>query len=314
MYLQHLRAFTAVVDAGTFASASARLHLSQPALSRQIDALERDLGVALFERVGRRVRLSPEGEHLLENCRRVVAEVAAIGEQARSLKSGDAGLLRVGAAPYHIESFLAQFLASFRQRYPLVDVRLTEAGGAKLRDLLNRDEVQIALIALGDGHFRFQKLYYSCNLAVVPEGHRLCKRALIEVGEFAEETMLLLSQDFGSRNWFDAACKLAAIQPRVRLESSVPHTIVAMARARHGIGVLPSSMTVAMEGVRALPITHRGEPVGRWIGAAWNGGRFFAPYATAFVEALAASLKKDYPGRSFLRRLPSLPPLQSQKL
>ena len=73
-------------------------------------------------------------------------------------------------------------------------------------------------------------------------------------------------------------------------------------------------MTVAIEGVRALPIVHRGEPVGRWTVAAWNGGRFFAPYATAFVEELAASVKRDFPGRSFLRRLPSLPPLQSQKL
>jgi LysR family transcriptional regulator, cyn operon transcriptional activator len=312
MHLQHLRAFTAIVDAGTFANASARLHLSQPALSRQIDALERELGVSLFERVGRRVRLTPEGEHLLANCRQVLTDVSALGEQARALHSGESGLLRVGAPPQAIEYLLAQFLATFRQRYPRVDVHLTEAGaGAKLRNLLSAGEVQIALLAGGDHHFRFQKLYPTCSLAVVPEGHRLCRRSLVEVDEFTDEAMLLLSQDFAVREWFDAVCKLNGIHPRVLLESSAPHTMVAMARAGHGIAVVPSTMSVG-DGVRALPIVHRGEPVGGWLVAAWDGGRYFAPYAEAFIKALSESVRKNYPGRELLRRLPSLPPIGLQ--
>jgi len=311
MHLQHLRAFAAIVDLGTFANASTRLHLSQPALSRQIDSLERELGVSLFERAGRRVRLTPEGEHLLAHCRQVLADVAALGEQARALNSGESGLLRVGAAPQTIESFLAQFLAVFRKRYPRVDVHLTEAGGGpKLRSLLSAGEVQIAILAGGYHHFRFQKLYPTCSLAVVPDGHRLCRRKLVEVGEFTDETMLLLSQDFAVREWFDAVCKLNGIHPRVLLESSAPHTMVAMARAGHGIAVVPSSMSVG-DGVRALPIVHRGEPVGRWAVAAWDGRRFFAPYAAAFVNAVSESARKDYPGRDFLKRLPRLPPINS---
>lgn len=312
MHLQHLRSFTTIVDTGTFASASARLHLSQPALSRQIDALERDLGVSLFERIGRRVRLTPEGEHLLANCRRVLTEVSALDEQARALTGGESGLLRIGAAPQAIEIFLANFLATFRVRFPLVDVHLTAAGAAQLRNLLSMGEVQIALLAGDDHHFRFQKLYPSCNLAVVPEGHPLCRRGPVEISEFADETMLLLSADFASRVWFDAACKLAGIHPLVHLESSAPHTIIAMARAGHGIAIVPSTMP-AGDGMRARPIVHRGEPVGRWVVAAWDGGRFLAPYAAAFIRELSASVCKEYPGRDLLRRLPSLPPIKSRE-
>src|SRR6185436_12319714 len=73
MNLRHLRAFAAVVDAGGVARAAGGLHLSQPALSRQIAALEQELGVALFDRVGRRVQLTPEGEDLLRHGRRLLA-------------------------------------------------------------------------------------------------------------------------------------------------------------------------------------------------------------------------------------------------
>jgi len=311
MHLQHLRAFTAIVDAGTFASASARLHLSQPALSRQIDALERELGVSLFERVGRRVRSTPEGEHLLAKCRQVLADVSALGDEARALRSGESGLLRVGAPPQAIESFLAQFLATFRESYPFVDVHLTEAGGVKLHNLLSAGELQIALVVSGHHLFRFQTLYPSWNLAVVPEGHRLCRRGPVEVSEFADGTMLLLNRDFASRDWFDAACQLAGIQPRVLFESSAPHSIIAMARAGHGIAVVPSTTSVG-DGVRAMPIVHRGEPVARWFVAAWDGGRFLAPYAAAFIKALSESVRKDYPGRDLLRRLPPLPDIKSR--
>jgi LysR family cyn operon transcriptional activator len=313
MHLQHLRAFVTIVDTGTFANTSARLHLSQPALSRQIDALERDLGVSLFERVGRRVRLTSDGEQLLANCRRLLADVAALGEQARALNSGEAGLLRVGAPPGSIESLLAHFLASFGKLYPRVDVHLIEAGGVRLRDLLSRGEVQIAVMPIVDFHFRFQKLYPTCNVAVMPEGHRLCRRAPIEVGEFADETMLLLTREFATRGWFDAACKLTGIHPRVRLESSAPHTIIAMAKAGHEIAVVPSTVPVAGDGMRAIPIVHRDEPIGGWLVAAWDGRRFFAPYAVAFVKALSASVRKEYPGRDHLRRLKSLPPIPSRE-
>src|SRR5260370_24858597 len=88
MNLRHLRAFAAIADAGGFARAAARLNLSQPALSRQIHALEAELGVPLFDRIGRRVQLTSEGEDLLDRSRRLLTEVESLGARARSLSSG----------------------------------------------------------------------------------------------------------------------------------------------------------------------------------------------------------------------------------
>src|SRR5215470_6974911 len=104
--LRQLRAFVAVADAGGFGRAAARLHLSQPALSRQIAGLEAALGLRLFDRIGRRSRLTSEGEDLLRGSRRLVADSDALGDRAKTLKSGQTGILRVGATPQNLENLL----------------------------------------------------------------------------------------------------------------------------------------------------------------------------------------------------------------
>src|SRR5215510_6894773 len=115
MELRHLRYFVAVADAGTVSLAARRLHVSQPALSRQLRDLEDDLGTPLFDRIGRRLRLSRHGGELLSRCRRVLADVESVRERARALGGGDAGVLRVGATPQFIEAALPGLLRRYRK-------------------------------------------------------------------------------------------------------------------------------------------------------------------------------------------------------
>ena len=111
MNLRYLRTFVAIAEAGTMARAGARLNVSQPAASRQILALEAELGVRLFDRIGRRLRLSSEGEDLLRQSRRLLMEAELLNERARTLKGGHTGILRVGATPMVIENTLSPFLS-----------------------------------------------------------------------------------------------------------------------------------------------------------------------------------------------------------
>jgi len=123
MDLRRLRTFVTVADAGGFARASGKLPLTQPAASRQILALERELGIALFDRVGRRIVLTSEGEDLLRLSRRLLEDAASLGERARALKMGDAGALRVGAPTQVIENLLAPFVMGYQRRHPGVGQR-----------------------------------------------------------------------------------------------------------------------------------------------------------------------------------------------
>jgi LysR family cyn operon transcriptional activator len=295
-----------VADAGGFARASARLNLSQSAASRQILALEADLGVSLFDRIGRRIQLTSEGDDLLQRARRLLADVEAIGERARALKGGQIGTLRVSAPPQVIESLLAPFLPHYLRRHPGVEVRLIEGSGERQHGQLDRGEAHLALTPAAE-RFHSRPLYPVHILAALSRTHRLGRRSVIDVSEIADEPLLLLHREFGSRPWFDSACEVAHIDPPVLLESGAPHTLVALAQAGYGVAIVPSTTPILQRGVRGVPLVLGGTSVGRWSVICWNPQRFLAPYAEAFVAELATHVRRDYPGREFTRRAPPLP-------
>ena len=159
-------------------------------------------------------------------------------------------------------------------------------------------------MAVDDERFRYRLLYPVCGVAVLAESHGIAGRRTLDVAELAEEPLLLLRGGFASRDWFDAACSVARIQPRVLLESAAPHTAIALARAGYGIAVVPSTVQIPREGVRAVPLVQRGVPIGRWLRIGWDPERFLAPYAERFIEELVSYCKRKHPGQELTRRAP----------
>ena len=307
MNLRFLRTFVAIVDNAGFARAAARLNLTQSAATRQIQALESELGLRLFARIGRNVRLTSEGEDLLMRSRRLLLDADALGKRAGALKTGEVGVLRVGATPQVIESLLADFLSRYRKRHVGVEIHLIEDGGARLPGRLERGDVDVAIMPAGEDRFSGRLLYPMHVLAVLPKGHRLGRRGVLDVTELADEPLLRLSSSFASHGWFEAACQVAHIRPRVLLESVAPQTLIALARTGHGVAVVPSPVRISSAGVRVAMVMHRGVSIGRWTVAAWDSQRFLPPYAVQFVEGLVAHCQRSYPGREYARRAPPLP-------
>jgi DNA-binding transcriptional LysR family regulator len=144
MDLRHARTFVTVAELGTVSKAAARLHIAQPALSRQIRDLEQELGLKLFDRVGRRLVLTGEGEQLLGDCRGLLNCASSIGERAQQLRRGDAGILKVAASPQFIEGTLSGFLDRYTQRYPNVQVKVIEAiAWSDTLGMLERGEIHL---------------------------------------------------------------------------------------------------------------------------------------------------------------------------
>jgi DNA-binding transcriptional LysR family regulator len=307
MNLDQLRTFVTIVEAGGIHRAAARINLSQPAASRQINALEAALGMRLFDRIGRRLKLTSEGEGLLRLSRGLLGEVEAFNERARALKKGETGILRVAATPQVIENTLAHFLGRYRRRHPGVEVQLVEEGGIAMPRRLESGDVHLALMALDDDRFRIRLLYPVRGIAVVANEHRLSRRRTIEIAELADESLLLLRSEFASREWFETACRVARIRPRVLLESGAPHTSVALAAAGYGIAVVPSTVVIPAGRVRGIPLMQRGTAVGRWLRVAWQPQRFLSVFAERFIAELSVHCRRGYPGREFNRHTPALP-------
>ncbi|MBV8418835.1 MAG: LysR family transcriptional regulator [Hyphomicrobiales bacterium] len=310
--VDQLRTFVAVVESGGIHRAVARLHLSQPAASRQINALEAALGVPLFDRIGRRLRLTAEGEGLLRLSRRLLGEVETFNERAGALKTAETGILRVAATPMVIENTLSNFLDRYRCRYPGIEVQLLEEGGVAMPRRLEFGDVHLALMAVDDDRFGMRLLYPVRGIAVVPNDHRFSHRRTIEVAELADEPLLLLRNEFASRDWFETACRIARIRPRVLLESGAPHTAIALAGAGYGIAVVPSTVLIPAGHVRGIPLLQRGAAVGRWLRVAWQPERFLSAYAQQFIDELWRHCQREYPGREFNRRATTLPRPRSQ--
>jgi len=305
--LRALRTFVTVAQSGGFSRAGGRLNLSQSAASRQILALEADLGVSLFERIGRHIQLTSEGKDLLALSSRLLADADLLTERARALKGGESGTLTIAANPQLITALLAPFLPGYRKRHPGVELLIIEGGAADQRTRLERGEANLALMPAGDARLAGRLLSPVYTLAVVLKSHRLARRAVLEVDELTSEPLLLMRREFGSRAWFEAACQIAQVVPRVLLESTTAHTLIEMAVVGYGIAIVPSTAAILNPELRAMPLVLRGEPVGQWSMICWSRRRLPPPYAERFADELVAHAKRHFPGREFTRRAPSLP-------
>jgi LysR family transcriptional regulator, nitrogen assimilation regulatory protein len=296
MDLRQLRTFIAVADHGTVSKAALRLRIAQPALSRQISALEQDLGLALFDRVGRRLVLTGEGEQLLEDCRNLLDQVDCLKERAGSLRGGDSGVLKVAASPHVIESLLSIFLNRYAERYPKVEVKLFEAFGPAQLVLLERGEVHLGLRThTDDSHLGSYRLPPIEIVAAAHPSLKLGRGGTVEIIRLAAHPLLLLESGYSIRRTFDAASRLSGLQPNILLESRSPHTLLALAEAGRGVAIIPSAVRIDRYTLRFVWVTQRHKPLQAPAAAQWIKRRALPAYAKEFCKLLGEYMREVGP-------------------
>ncbi len=300
MDVRHARTFVTVAELGTVSKAALRLRIAQPALSRQIIDLEHELGLRLFDRVGRRLLLTGEGEQLLAGCRVLLNCASAVTEQAQLLRHGDTGVLKVAGSPQHIESVLSEFLHRYAARYPNVQVRISEGTGSEILTLLERGEIHLGQNLLhavkpDEHHFGSLALGSVELLAVCHPSMPLGHRRTIEVARLAAFPLLLMDGGFGFRRAFDAASRMAGLKPTVRFESRNPHTLLALAEAGHGVAIVPSQLQCSRYNLRIVGLTYNGRPLREPLTISWDKRRPLPRFATDYCGMLAAYMREIFP-------------------
>jgi len=300
MDLRHARTFVTVAELGTVSKAALQLRIAQPALSRQINALERELGIKLFDRIGRRLLLTSAGEQLLGDCRGLLNYAGAIGEHAQALQRGDVGVLKVGASPQHIESVQSTFLHRYAKHYPNVQVKLIEAAGRDTMAMLERREIHLGqnlapIIGPDDRRFGSLPLQHVDLLVACDPGLDLGEGATVDIGRLAPHRLLVLDSSFVFRRTFDAACRLADIRPNIFMESHAPHTLLALAEAGHGVAIIPSQLRADHYRLRILAVTYRGRRLRTPMVILWDKQRPRPRYATAYCAMLADYVREIFP-------------------
>ncbi|MCP3417030.1 LysR family transcriptional regulator [Bradyrhizobium brasilense] len=300
MNLQQALTFLTVAELGTVSKAALRLRVAQPALSRQIIGLERELGLQLFDRVGRRLLLTGEGEQLIAGCRLLLNSVNSLKEQAQLLRQGDTGVLRIAGSPQHIESVLSEFLHRYAERYPRVEIRIREGTGSEILAMLERGEVHLGqnllhAVRLNEQHFGSLPLGSVQLLAACHPSMPLGPRCTIEIADLAELPLLLLDSGFGFRRAFDAASRMAGLKPKIMFESRSPHTLLALAEAGHGVAIVPSQLQCWRYELRIVGLTHGRRVLQEPLTISWDKRRPLPRFATDYCAMLAAHMRETFP-------------------
>lgn len=192
MELKHLRLVSAIAHHGGLTAAMDELHLSQPALSQRLTSLEKELGVALFTRVGRRMVPTAAGELALEMAREVLDKTRDLETKLRAMSRGER-VLRLGAQCYTALHWLPEIMAAFGRRHPRTRLVFVSEATHDVEQALmqGRIDVGIAHSASDVDRLRRFRLFSDELAAIVPGGHRLATRAAIEPDDLAGERVYL---------------------------------------------------------------------------------------------------------------------------
>jgi len=237
MELRQLRSFVEVVRAGTYGAAAERLHVSQPALWKQVRQLQVELGVELFVRDGRKVALTDSGESLAARAEQALVAADAIRALADDLRAGRAGSVRIACTGPHLQRCMARIIAQFQQRHPGIRVILTEQ--AILDPQAALDSMAFDVVASGGGSGRPGLELYEVSIACpVPASHPFAGRESIDVRALRDVALVTAPPGFLSRSELDRACSAARFDPVIVAESASPGALVAMGREGLGVPVI----------------------------------------------------------------------------
>jgi DNA-binding transcriptional LysR family regulator len=245
MELRHLRYFVAVAEALNFTRAAEKLRVAQPALSRQIKALEDELGTKLLDRNRQRVLLTDAGRLFLDHTQKILAQVDLATRAVREVNHGDAGELIIAHDWRLPSNLVSQAVAEYRRRYPAVEVSLCDLQMNEQLAALHTRKIHLGFIAssfLGpDPQLASRQLIHTDIVALVPANHPLAGRGSVRLEELKDEEWITVSTtDNGYRAFLLQDCRNAGFTPRFsRATASQPRGIVGLVAAGLGVALAP---------------------------------------------------------------------------
>jgi DNA-binding transcriptional LysR family regulator len=275
MDLRTLRYFSAVVREGHFGRAALSLGIAQPPLTRQIQKLEQELGVALLHRTQKKFEVTQAGQLLYERARRLLDGAEQAEADVRRVGTGETGRLIIGFVHSNAFTILPGVVARFRAAYPDVEIDLREMWHTNLVAGLETGSIDAGLLRppVSSSALQVVTLIREPFLALVPAGHRLAPRRTIQLRQFGGEPFVMYSR-LGSpliHSRVMEMCKRAGFAPHITQYADQIHTVASFVGAGIGVALAPSTVTsFNMPGLRYLQIADKPAPLP--MGVMWRTG------------------------------------------
>lgn len=262
-----LHYFTVLAETLNFRRAAELLHISQPPLSKHIQDLEAELGVALFERSRRAVSLTPEGQFLLERAAPVIRDLGEIEASVKRFASGEAGTLALGFISIADYSFLPAALNAFKRAHPSISLQLRElTSDVQVRELAaGRLDVGVALAPVDTQHFHVRRIQREKLVLALPAAHPLAKSGkAIDMRGLRDERFVLVPEVIAPllHATIMRLCERHGFVPSAAQEAVQMQTVVSLVSSGLGVAVVPESIVnLKRTGVTYRPISGKASTI-----------------------------------------------------
>jgi LysR family transcriptional activator of glutamate synthase operon len=268
-------------------AAAQQLHIAQPTLTRMLARLERRLGVALFDRHGRRLALSTYGQIFYQHARRAQLELDSARRAINDLTDPAASEIRVGFLSSFGSTVVPRLIAAFTQASPRVTFTLQEGAAESIGDLVGSGSIDVGVVSPRPRKptLAWRSLFRQRLGVVVPHGHRLTGVTTVSMSDLAEEPFVAMHPGYGMRRLLDELCAAAQFQPRIVLEATNLTTTAGLVAAGLGITLMPIDGSDYAPGLVMLRLAE-GDAY-RDVGMIWNSGRPLSRAARDFIAGAA---------------------------
>ncbi|MGV9801958.1 LysR family transcriptional regulator [Mycobacterium sp. NPDC003449] len=301
MELRHLRYFVAVAEELNFGRAARRLNMSQPPLSTQIKALERELGATLFDRGSHRTQLTASGEVMLEAAYEVLNLLDLMPARVAGAASAETGTLSVGAVPTAIPGILPRVIKQFKKRYPGVQLQIREMNTRDQLDALEAGTLAIGLVRRGLHSKRLAQTPVLAErlLLAVPDSHpRIHDTDGVRLSDLSNEDFIFFSREIGRWHYDELirVCEsVGEFTPRVAQQCDTVMNQLGLVSAGLGVALVTDlTRSVRVNGVRYVDLTD--VDVSFPLIATWDD-RIADPLRARFVHMIATTGREpsDHP-------------------
>jgi LysR family transcriptional regulator, hydrogen peroxide-inducible genes activator len=246
MELSQLRYFVTIAETLTFTGAAELLHVSQPALSYQVKRLEEELGTRLFDRHGRTISLTADGEVFLPLARVVLSRANEAVRTMRDQSGAEAGEVVMGVAPSVAAYLVPNALASFHQVFPRVRIDLVEDGDLRLQQGVSSGSLDFAITGNTGSPESLDAIALGSEdmFVITCPGHRAAGQAVVDLSEFRNDDFVLPGTSYQMTSRITHACRQAGFEPLVAYRAAALHTLKNLVRAGLGVSVLPGCALV----------------------------------------------------------------------
>jgi len=289
MNYNYLRYFSILAQLEHYTLAAARLEISQPSLSSAIRSLEKELGVKLFEKVGRNIRLTEQGRYFKKKVDAAMEELAAATEALLSSQENAPFVIRLGFVSGSLNGLVTQQMSSYIQETKRCRFHITEGSAKDLMDLLRQERLDMAIVDVTarDRSLHFRKLCQRDFFVAVPEGHELAMRRSVRVSELSGYQQIGFSHSM-DRNFEDWA-EHADVRHNMVCQVNTVSSALSLVSAHLGITVIPDECVAPVDGICYVPLENRHQAL--YLCVVYD--RWLDPPVWDFVERIMKTFRVE---------------------